>query len=31
MELAGKVIAVLEPRSGVSKTGNEMESAGICD
>ena len=23
MELAGKVIAVLEPRGGVSKTGNE--------
>mgnify|MGYP003263482818 CR=1 FL=1 len=25
MELAGKVIAVLEPRSGVSKTGNEWK------
>ena len=25
MELAGKVIAVLEPRGGVSKTGNEWK------
>ena len=25
MELEGKVIAVLEPRSGVSKTGNEWK------
>ena len=25
MELAGKVIAVLEPRGGVSKSGNEWK------
>ena len=29
MELAGKVIAVLEPRGGVSKTGNENQHDGL--